>query len=105
MPLERVDWTPFDIVGVDLYRSAEVAGHFAEGVRALVAQDKPVAITEFGSASYRGAGEAGARVMEICDYDRHTGAPIRLTGEYVRDEAGHAAYLRELLESLRRRGG
>jgi hypothetical protein len=98
IPLERIDWTPFDFVGVDLYRSAEVAERFADGVRTLVAQDKPVAITEFGSAAYRGAGDAGARAMEICVLDEVTGAPLRLDGEYERDEAGQAAYLRELLE-------
>ncbi|MEE1941704.1 hypothetical protein V1L54_20235 [Streptomyces sp. TRM 70361] len=98
VPLERVDWAPFDFVGVDLYRSAEVADRFAEGVRELVAQGKPVAVTEFGTAAYRGAGELGGRCMEIAEYDRGTGAPIRLNGEFTRDEAGQAAYLRELLE-------
>jgi hypothetical protein len=34
VPLDRVDWTPFDFLSVDLYRSAEVADQFAEGVRA-----------------------------------------------------------------------
>ena len=59
IPLERVDWTPFDIVSVDLYRSAEIADQFADGVRSLVAQGKPVAITEFGSASLPGRGRRG----------------------------------------------
>ncbi|MQA94997.1 MAG: hypothetical protein GEV11_10230 [Streptosporangiales bacterium] len=98
IPLERVDWAPFDFVGVDLYRSAEVADRFEEGVRTLVAQGKPVAITEFGTSAYRGAGDRGARCMEIVEYDEGTGEPLRLNGEYVRDEAGQAAYLRELLE-------
>jgi hypothetical protein len=96
--LERVDWSPFDFVCVDLYRSAEVADRFADGVRTLVAQGKPVAITEFGTASYRGAGDKGGRVMDVVEYDTDTGAPIRLNGEYIRDEAGQATYLRELLE-------
>jgi hypothetical protein len=98
IPLERVDWEPFDFVGVDLYRSAELADQFAEGVCTLVAQGKPVAITEFGTAAYRGAGDLGGRCMEIVEYDKDTGAPTRLNGEYIRDEAGQAAYLRELLE-------
>ncbi|RJL35531.1 hypothetical protein [Bailinhaonella thermotolerans] len=98
VPMERIDWTPFDIVSADLYRSAEIADRFADGVRALVARGKPVAITEFGSATYRGAGEHGARGLEIVEYDRDTGAPVRLRGDYDRDEAGQAAYLRELLE-------
>lgn len=98
IPLERVDWDLFDIVGVDLYRSAEVTDQFADGVRALVAQGKPVAITEFGTTAYRGAGDAGARCMEITEYDEETHVPIRLNGEYIRDEDGQAAYLLELLE-------
>jgi hypothetical protein len=98
IPLERVDWTPFDIVGVDLYRSAEVADQFSEGVRTLVAQGKPVAITEFGSAAYRGAGDRGARFLEVVEFDKDTGRPVRLDGEHVRDEEEQATYLRELLE-------
>lgn len=98
IPLEHIDWAPFDFISVDLYRSAEIADQFAEGVRALVAQGKPVAITEFGTAAYRGAGDLGGRCMEIAEYDRRTGAPIRLNGEFTRDEAGQATYLRELLE-------
>jgi hypothetical protein len=98
IPVERVDWTPFDIVSAELIRSAEVAGQFREGVRSLVAGGKPVAITGFGTAAYRGAGDRGGHVMEILEYDEGTGAPVRLNGEYIRDEAGQAAYLAELLE-------
>jgi len=59
---------------------------------------KAVAITGFGTAAYRGAGDRGGRVMEILEYDEGTVTPVRLNGEYVRDEAGQAAYLAELLE-------
>ncbi|MFJ1696817.1 hypothetical protein ACIOHC_17030 [Streptomyces sp. NPDC088252] len=99
VPLERVDWAPFDIASMDLYRSAETADRFAAGVRDLTATDKPVAITEFGAAGYRGAGDRGALGLEIVEYDPAAG-PVRLNGEYVRDEAGQAAYLRELLEAF-----
>ena len=85
-------------MSVDLYRSIEVADRFADGVRALVAQGKPVAITEFGAATYHGAGDRGARGLEIVEYDEDTGAPVRLNGEYARDEEGQAEYLLELLE-------
>ncbi|MFF7456880.1 hypothetical protein [Kitasatospora sp. NPDC008115] len=100
VPLENVDWTPFDIVSLDLYRSAEVADRFAAGVRQLVGQGKPVAVTEFGAAGYRGAGDRGARGLEVVEYDAATRAPLRLDGAYARDEAGQAAYLRELLEAF-----
>ncbi|WP_433358991.1 hypothetical protein [Streptosporangium sp. CA-115845] len=98
VPLEHVDWAPFDILGVDLYQSAEVADRFTESVRTIVAQGKPVAITEFGTAAYRGAGDRGGRVLEVVEFSEDTGAPIRLNSEYVRDESGQATYLRELLE-------
>ncbi|MCK7627807.1 hypothetical protein MUU72_32755 [Streptomyces sp. RS10V-4] len=100
VPLENVDWTPFDFISLDLYRSAEIADRFAAGIQHLVAQGKPVAITEFGAAGYRGAGDRGARGLEIVEYDGDTRAPLRLDGTHVRDEAGQAAYLRELLEAF-----
>jgi len=97
IPFERVDWTLFDIMSVELIRNAEVATQFRAGVRSLVGAGKPVAITGFGAATYRGAGDRGGRAMEILEYE-DTGAPARLNGKYVRDEAGQATYLRELLE-------
>lgn len=104
IPFEGVDWTLFDIVSVELIRSAEVAGHYREGVRTLVAAARPVAITGFGAATYRGAGDRGGRAMEVLEYDEDTGVPVRLNGEYVRDEAGQATYLRELLEIFESEG-
>jgi hypothetical protein len=97
IPFERVDWTLFDIMSVELIRNAEVAAQFRAGVRTLVGAGMPVAITGFGAATYRGAGDRGGRAMEILTYDE-AGAPARLSGEYARDEAGQATYLRELLE-------
>ncbi|MFD0023906.1 hypothetical protein [Streptomyces sp. NPDC058382] len=101
VPLERVDWAPFDIVSLDLYRSAAVADRFADGIRDLgaLARGKPVAITEFGSAGYLGAGGRGAEGLDIVEYGKDAG-PVRLNGRYARDEAGQATYLRELLEAF-----
>ncbi len=95
VPLEGVDWTPFDIVSVDLHRNKEVEHLYRDGVRTLVAQGKPAAITEFGCTTWRGAADLGARSGEIVEYDG--GTPVRLTGDYVRDEQEQAGYLRELL--------
>jgi hypothetical protein len=36
--------------------------------------------------------------MEIVENDKDTGAPVRLNGNYSRDEAGQATYVREVLE-------
>ena len=53
---EQVDWTPFDYLSIELIRSAEVADRFREGVRTLVAQGKPLAVTGFGTATWHGSG-------------------------------------------------
>jgi hypothetical protein len=96
---EAVDWDVFDVVTVELIRSAAVADIFRTGVRTLVAQHpKPVAITGFGTATWRGAADMAPRSMEIIENDPDTGAPLRLSGEFERDEEGQASYLRELLE-------
>jgi hypothetical protein len=97
IPFEGVDWTPFDIVSVDLHRSKEIAHVYSQGVRALVAQGKPAAITEFGCTTHRGAADHGARGGgEMITYDGTT--PVRLNGDYIRDEQEQATYLRELLD-------
>lgn len=101
---EQVDWTPFDFATFELIRSAEVADRFREGVRILAQSPKPLAITGFGTAPYRGAGDRGGRVLEVVEYDPETKAPLRLDDVYERDEPGQAAYLTELLEIFETEG-
>jgi hypothetical protein len=97
IPFEGVDWTLFDIISVDLHRSKEIASIFQQGVRALVAQGKPVAITEVGCTTHRGAADNGARGGgEMIVYEGST--PVRLNGDYIRDEQVQATYLHELLD-------
>ena len=100
IPFEGVDWTPFDIISLDLSRSKEVAHVYQQGVRGLVAQGrtagKPVAITEFGCTTYTGAADRGAMGHEeVVVYDGAT--PVGLNGNLVRNEAEQSAYLRDLL--------
>ena len=96
IPFEGVDWMPFDFISVDAYRSSAVAGRYRDNIRTLVVQGKPVAITEFGCATFQGAADKGASGGMIVEYDNNT--PIRLDGDYIRDEAEQATYLRELLD-------
>ena len=99
IPFERVDWTPFNFVATDAgYRSAETADRFADGVRALLAHGKPVAITEFGCCTFKGAADRGSHGADIVEWDAATVTPIRLDGDYARDEEEQATYLRELLD-------
>lgn len=103
VPLDGVDWGPFDIISTDAgYRAAPMAARFRENIRAFVAlgraQGKPVAITEFGCATYRGASDlAGRGISDVVEWDDHA-RPVRLKGEYTRDEDEQARYVTELMD-------
>jgi hypothetical protein len=104
LPFEGVDWAPFDFLSTDAgYRSIEIADRYRAGIRALVAQGKPVAITEFGCTTHRGAADKGGRGDTIVEWDDH-GRPIRLNGDYTRDEDEQATELRELLDIFNAEG-
>ncbi|GAA2681055.1 MULTISPECIES: hypothetical protein [Actinosynnema] len=97
IPIEDVDWEPFDLVGLDLYRTAEIADRFAGAVEGVVARGKPVAITEFGCATFRGAGDVGARAVGMVEWGED-GRTTGLRGDPVRDEAEQAGVVLELLD-------
>jgi hypothetical protein len=102
LPLEGVDWAPFDVVATDAaYRTSATAPRFRESIRAFVAQGRalgrPVAVTEFGCATFRGAADVGGTGDSMIAWGDE-GRAARLTGEYVRDEDEQAIYWRELLE-------
>ena len=99
VPLETVDWSRFDFVSVDLYRDARIRDRFGDILGCYFTHGRPVAITEFGCCTYRGAADAGGRGFEIIDYSAsdRDGTPPRLNGQYVRDEPEQARELTELL--------
>ncbi|MBC6462537.1 hypothetical protein [Actinomadura sp. HBU206391] len=90
-PWETVDWRPFDIVGVDAYRAAYNADTFRPEVRAHFEHGKPVAVTEYGTCAYRGAGELGGMAWQPPE-----GA--------VPDEGEQVRYLTELLDVFEEEG-
>lgn len=104
LPLDGVDWTRFDIIATDAgYRTAVTEPRFAELIRTFVEQGrtlgKPVAVTEFGCGAYRGASANAGRGDQILTWD--AGArPVRIEGDFVRDEEEQATYVREVLEVL-----
>ena len=104
LPLEGVDWAPFDIIATDAaYRTKANAPQFPDNIRAFVAQGraqgKPVAITEFGCTTHRGAADAagGDPTFSTIVWDDQA-RPVRLNAEYVRDEEEQATYLLEVLD-------
>jgi hypothetical protein len=88
---EQVEWDLFDIVSVDAYRDATNAVGFREVVEAYRRFGKPVAVTEFGCCTYRGAADRGGAGWMIVAPDRSS-----LTGVHPRDEAEQVRYLHEL---------
>ncbi|KAK1625718.1 hypothetical protein BDP81DRAFT_483563 [Colletotrichum phormii] len=56
---EVVDWTPFDIVGVDHYRQGESESNYLKGLERHRCE-KPLAVMEFGCCAYEGAAPLGA---------------------------------------------
>ncbi len=104
---ERIDWSNFDMVGVDLYRDAGNRDTYREQVRSYKSltegqgqgrgQGKPVVITEFGCCTYRGAQDRGALGWAIVDRKAN---PPRLTEQVVRDEDVQATYLARTLDVL-----
>ncbi len=97
LPFEGVDWAPFDIVSTDAaYGSPADPDRFRAGIRALSASGKPVAITEFGCPTYRGASGPDGHGDRIVEWEE--GHAVRLDGEYGRAEDEQAACLLTLLD-------
>jgi hypothetical protein len=102
IPTEGVDWRPFDFIGIDAYYAQKLADQYRAGIRALLAQGKPVAITECGCATFQGASTRSGSGGMIVTYE--SGRPVRLNGDYIRNEAEQAAHLRELLDVVSAEG-
>jgi hypothetical protein len=113
VPLEAVDWSMFDYVGVDLYRDARTKDVFSKLASIYHEYNKPVMIGECGCCTYRGAdmlGGSGFIVVfgMMADY-LGAKAPIpkpfgemlkvipKADGHYIRDESLQA---REIVEQL-----
>ncbi|GLZ77795.1 hypothetical protein Afil01_26020 [Actinorhabdospora filicis] len=96
IPFERVDWALFDYAGYDLYRMTAIAERFPGDVRAIAAGGVPLAVTETGCATYKGASGDGAQAGMIVEYTGGRATGLHRPAE--RDEEEQAACVRELLE-------
>lgn len=92
--LERVDWSRFDIVGLDYYSYHERReDHTAELAR-FRRWGKPILILEFGCCTFTGAPELGGMGWDIVDYDQD---PPVIKDGYDRDEQEQADHLTTML--------
>jgi hypothetical protein len=90
-PWESIDWSPFDLVGLDAYRAAYNVDTFRSDLREHFRHGKPVAVTEYGTCAYRGAGDLGGMAWQP-----PAGA--------VPDEGEQVRYLTELLDIFEEEG-
>ncbi|MDE3724161.1 CPBP family glutamic-type intramembrane protease [Nocardiopsis sp. N85] len=93
---EGVDWSPFDMVGVDHYLDITTRGDERGGLRTLRRWGKPILVTEFGCCAYEGAREAGGSGADILDWRDLDDRKVR--PGYVRDERVQADVIEELLD-------
>ncbi|WP_188194167.1 hypothetical protein [Nonomuraea sp. SYSU D8015] len=93
---EKVDWSGFDLIGVNLYRSGSDPAAYQKRLQALLdGADKPVVITEFGCGAHIGADQRGPGSFRIVQW--FADEP-RVKDGHVRDEHTQAAYLGELID-------
>lgn len=59
LPFERVDWTPFDVIGIDHYWMRLLEDRYLGQLEPLLGQGKPVVITELGFRTRTGADQTG----------------------------------------------
>lgn len=114
MAWEDVDWSRFDVVGVEHYRDARIEDRYVSMLRPALATGKPVEITEVGHAASRNehaTGPIGAGMTGNIDFPRlfvHHTIPAagclvrpRLRGAPPdRDEAWQAEQLTKTLNIL-----
>jgi hypothetical protein len=80
-PLERVDWSLFDVVCIDWYRDIRTRAIYGDHIKRYCLSHKPVVIGEFGCCTYQGAGDAGGGGWNIVDWEQR---PPRLKGRAER---------------------
>jgi hypothetical protein len=93
-PWETVDWELFDLVSVDLYRDSTNAASYPDALRSYTRFGKPVAVTEFGCCTYRGAARRGGLGWMITD--ENSDPPV-IPGTYERDEEEQVRHLHDML--------
>ncbi|WP_240687216.1 glycoside hydrolase family 113 [Amycolatopsis suaedae] len=93
---EEVDWSGFDYVGVNLYRTASNAHRFTDHLRELQeTSGKPLVITEFGCGSFVGAPKKGPGSFKIVNW---FSLPPRIRKGHIRSERIQAAYIAHLID-------
>ncbi|NUS00571.1 MAG: abortive phage infection protein [Kribbellaceae bacterium] len=92
--LEQVDWSIFDLVGLDYYSYHARAVDHAKELAPFRRWQKPILILEFGCCTFTGAAKLGGMGWDIVDYSGDV--PV-IPPQYVRDEQEQADHLAHML--------
>lgn len=96
---EDIDWSVFDIVGVDYYRHGESDEDYRSGLRNLKQDGKQLAVMEFGCCAYEGAAPRGGGGFMILKGVNDDGSGDYEDGQVpVRSEAEQAHYVTQQLD-------
>ncbi|MFH8615734.1 abortive phage infection protein [Streptomyces sp. NPDC017979] len=98
---DRVDWNLFDVVGIDYYSYFPRRESHVRELRKYLRWGKPLAITEFGTCTYKGAPQAGGMGWDVVD---HSKQPPEIVGDLVRSERAQAAYVGEVFDVFEEMG-
>jgi hypothetical protein len=102
LPFEPVDWSLFDIVGVDHYRESRNASRYLDTLGRFRAHGKPVVITEFGMRTYQGADTDGALGTGITNWKTVALHRLPLLGRLVRPRLAAGTHVRDEVLQARR---
>lgn len=102
---EEVDWSMFDVVGVDHYRSTESAEAYVEKLNSYRVYNKPVVCMEVGCCTYVGAANLGGGGFMVLEGTNPDGSG-RFKGGVVptRSETEQADYVETQVELLSKAG-
>lgn len=98
---ETVDWSLFDIVGIDYYRRGENEEDYAAGLNRYKQYGKPVVVMEVGCCPYVGASKRGGEAFAIFQGVAPDGTGIYEGGEAPeRSEKEQADYIEDVIRIL-----
>jgi hypothetical protein len=99
--LEQVDWSIFDIVGLDYYSYHSRYADHAKELEPFHRWKKPILILEFGCCTFTGAAKLGGMGWNIVDYSGHV--PV-IPPQYVRNEQEQADHLTKMVQVFTKHG-
>lgn len=91
---EMVDWSLFDIVGIDYYRDTQTDEEYVGALQRYLAIGKPVWVMEVGCCAFEGAAKMGGSAFVVCQGVDEDGNGIYIGGQPPRrSEQEQADYI------------